>query len=282
MRFGISYDPARDLATLRAAAARSSTFIAEKRPLAPAPAAPPYVSFFAQLAHAFRQAAVVESRAEIVGRHEQLTKELAAARAASQQASSQLDEGPNLKGNVIAHRLDLERDLARIYEQPAAAWNRLADTVERAGLDKAAHALEHRPAEFGRLHGQGLGRLETKSRREALAVTPGAARELRQLSAAVAAVDAHRDKVDRLTHTIEVSGHRADAIAASLRRLPDLHTLGQDILRAGRALGTAAVHALSAAAVRVFEATTRMLSRALGRHLDHGLGRGDDGLGLGR
>jgi hypothetical protein len=102
------------------------------------------------------------------------------------------------------------------------------------------------------------------------------------LAAASAAVDAHRGRVDGLTRTIEVSGRRADDIAASLRHLPDLNGLRQDLLRAGRALGTAALNALSATAVRVFEATTRLVGRTLGQHHDRGVGRGDDGLGLGR
>ncbi|HVR06687.1 MAG TPA: hypothetical protein VMW75_01450 [Thermoanaerobaculia bacterium] len=176
----------------------------------------------------------------------------------------------------------LEYYLARIYENPAAAWNRLAEALDRAGIEKAALTLERRPADLGRLLGHGLGRFETTSRREALAATPAAASELRGLATASAAVDAHRARIDGLTHTIEVSGRHAEDIAATLRQLPDLDGLRQDLLRAGRALGTASVNALSAATVRVFEATTRLVARAFGHHHDRGFGPGDDGLGLGR
>jgi hypothetical protein len=281
-RAGISYEPARDLASLRAAAARATTFIAEKKsPLVRDPAALP-VPPLARPAEAFGQAAVVESRAELAQRHEQLTHQLAYERAIAVEASWQLREGSDLARAVGGHRFSLEQHLVRIYENPAAAWNRLAEALDRGGVDKAAYTLEHRPADLGRLHGHGLGRLETRSRREALAATPGASRELRGLATASAAVDAHRERVDGFSHTIEASGRRAEHIAASLRRLPDLDGLRQDLLRAGRALGTAALNALSETAVRAFDATTRLLGRTFGLHHDRGVGRGDDGLGLGR
>jgi len=236
----------------------------------------------ARPAEAFGQAAVVESRAELAQRHDQLTHQLAYERAIAVQASRQIYEGSDLARAVSSHRFGLEYDLARIYENPAAAFNRLAEALDRGGIEKAAHTLERRPADLGRVHGHGLGRLETRSRREALAATPGASRELRNLVSALGAVDAHRARVDGLNQTIEVSGRRADNLAATLRQLPDLNGLRQDLLRAGRALGTAALNARSATAVRIFDATTRLLARTFGQHHDRGYGRGDDGLGLGR
>jgi hypothetical protein len=281
-RAGISYDPDRDLASLRAAAARATTFIAEKKPpLVRDPAALP-VPPLARPAEAFSQAAIVESRAELAQRHEQLSHQLAHERGIAVEASWQLREGSDLARVIGGHRFQLKQHLARIYENPAGAWNRLAKALDRGGIEKTVYTLEHRPADLGRLHGRGLGRLESRSRREALAATTGASRELRDLAVASAAADAHREKVEGLTRTIEVSGWRAEAIAARLQHLPNLNALRHDLLQAGRALGTAALNALSATAVRAFDATTRLLGRTFGHHQDRGLGRGDDGLGLGR
>jgi hypothetical protein len=280
-RAGITYEAARDLDILRAAAARATTFIAEKKPLVRDPAAA-LVPPLARPAEAFAQAAVLESRAELTERHQQLTHQLALERTTGLEAHWQLDEGPRLAREVGGHRFRLEYHLTRIYEKPATVYNRLAEALKRGGLEKAAYTLEHRPAELGHLHGRGLGRLETRSRREALAATPEAARELRGLATASSAADAHYAKVDGLVHTIEASGRRAEHIAASLRHLPDVNALAQDLLRAGHALGTSAVNALSAAAVRAFETATRLVGRALGHRHDRGFGPGDDGLGLGR
>jgi hypothetical protein len=277
-RAGVSYEPGRDLAILRAAAARATTFIAEKRPLVHDPAAPAMPPL-ARPAEAFGHAAVLESRAEIVERDHQLTDQLATARATGLDAHWQLEEGPRLAREVAAHHSGLEHHLARIYENPAAAWNRLAEALDRGGLERAAHTLEHRPSDLGHLRGHGFGRVETRARREALAVTPRASRELRDLVTATAADHTHRARADGLARTIDTSGRRAETIAASLRRLPELGALRQELLRAGRALGTLAVNALSASAVRVFTATARLLGRAFGH--DRGIGR-DDGLGLGR
>src|SRR5262249_44163926 len=148
------------------------------------------------------QAAVVESRAELAQRHEQLSHQLAQERGIAVEASWQLREGSDLARAVGGHRFNLEQHLARIYENPAAAWNRLAEALDRGGIKKAVYTLEHRPADLGRLHGRGLGRLETRSRREALAAVPGASRELRDLAAASAAADIHRVKVEGLAGTI--------------------------------------------------------------------------------
>jgi hypothetical protein len=280
-RAGISYEPARDLSVLRAAADRATTFIAEKKPLLRDPAAPPMPPL-ARPAEAFGQAAVLESRAEIAERHVHLTYQLAGVRASNLDAQWQLAEGPRLDRTVAARRLDLENCLARVYDNPAAAWNRLAETLDRGGLEKAALTLERRPADLGQLHGHALGRFETQARRDALAAAPWAGRQLRDLVAAAAGADALRARADALARTVEASGRRAEAVLASMRRLPDLAPLRRDLMEAGRALGTAAVHALSSRAVRIFTETTRLLGRALGHHQDRGHGRGDDGLGLGR
>jgi hypothetical protein len=212
----------------------------------------------------------------------QLSHQLAAVRASNLDAQWQLAEGPRLDRVVAARRLDLENSLARIYDNPVAAWNRLAEALDRGGLEKAALTLERRPADLGQLHGHALGRFETQARRDALAAAPWAGRQLRELVAATAGADALRARADGLARAIEACERHAGVVRASVRRLPDLAPLRRDLMQAGRALGTAAVNALSARAVRIFTETTRLLGRALGREHDRGHGRGDDGLGLGR
>jgi hypothetical protein len=193
-------------------------------------------------------------------------------------AQWQLAEGPRLDRTVSARRLDLEHYMARIYDNPAAAWNRLAETLDRSGLEKAAITLERRPADLGQLHGHAFGRFDTQARRDALAAAPWAGLQLREFVAAAASVDALRARADTLARTIETSERSAGAVLASVRRLPELAPLRRDLMQAGRALGAAALNALSARAARIFTETTRLLGRALG----HDRGRGDDGLGLGR
>lgn len=149
-RAGIAYEPARDLPVLRAAAGRAAASIAARKPLVRDPEAAPMPPI-ERPAAAFAQAAVVESRAEISDRHRQLMNDLGAARSAAFNARKQLDQGNNLAQAADAHRAALERTLGRIYDQPAAAWNRLADTLNRGGLEQAAHVLEHRPADLGAL-----------------------------------------------------------------------------------------------------------------------------------
>jgi hypothetical protein len=108
--------------------------------------------------------------------------------------------------------------LARIYDNPAAAWNRLAETVERSGIEKAALTLERRPADLGQLHGHALGRYETQARRNALAATPWAGRKLRELGTAAAGADALRARADALARTVEASERRPSAKSVSRYR----------------------------------------------------------------
>jgi MobA/VirD2-like, nuclease domain len=279
-RAGIGYSPARDLPVLRAAADRATTCIAARKPLVRDPEAPPMPPL-ERPAEAFRQAVVVESRADVEERRGQLLDELGAARAATAAAWRRSEEGPSLERAVAAHRLGLERQLERIYQDPEAAWNRLSDMLAREGLDRAAAALERHPADLGHVHGHALGRLETQARRGALAAAPHAGRKLRDLVAAAGALATHRAQAAAVAETRFAGEQRAEEIAAGLGRLPDLEPLRRDLLRAGRALGAATVNALSARAVRVFAAASRLLGRAIGHDLtqDRGFGRGDDGLG---
>ena len=277
-RAGIAYEPARDLPVLRAAANRATSCIAAKKPLVRDPKAPPMPPL-ERPAQAFRQAAILESRAEIEDRHDHLLNQVGAARDAAFSARNQLAEGPRLEQAAAAHRAGLEREMARLYENPAAAWNRLADTYHRDGLEKAAQTLEHRPGDLGHLHGHALAGFETQARREALAAAPWAGRELRDLMATTARADEHRSRADAIAQTLDASGQRAENVLGILRRLPDLEPLRKDLFQAGRALGTATVNALSARAVRAFTVATRLLGRAFGQHHDRGFGRDDDGLG---
>ena len=81
-----------------------------------------------------------------------------------------------MTGTLTTPAIGPEQLPTRIYDNPAAAWNRLAETLDRGGLEKAALTLERRPADLGQLHGHALGRFETQARRDALAAAPWAGR----------------------------------------------------------------------------------------------------------
>jgi hypothetical protein len=280
-RAGIAYQPARDLPILRAAADRATTCIATKKPLV-RDAAAPSMPALARPAKAFREAAILESRAEVEERHGQLLHELGKWRAVAAGAHRETEQGPFLERDVATRRSALERALAQVYDNPTAAWRRMADAYARDGLEKTATTLERHPTELGRLHGHALGQFETQTRREARAAAPWAGRELRGLIAAHASAEEHRARAATVAKTLDTSAWRAENVLAKIRRLPDLDPIRQELLRAGRELGTAVVKALSARAAGVFTATARLLGRTLGHGLSRGFGRDDDGLGLGR
>jgi hypothetical protein len=280
-RAGITYDPGRDLPTLRAAAARAAADIAIHKPLDRDPATPPMPPL-ERPAESFRQAAILESRAEIADRHHQLLGQLGATRDANAAARGHPEEGHRLDQSVSDASRRLDAALARIYCQPGPARERLAVMLDRDGHEAAAQTLEQRPAHLGALRGHGAGPFGTAARRDSLSAIPTAAFELRSLLAANAAAAAHHCQASAHAPSLPSGEHQAEAILAVLRRLPELGPIRRDLLQAGRALGLPAVHALSRRAAGVFAATTRLIGRAFGLQSSHelGLDRDDNGPGL--
>ena len=274
-RAGVAYDPGRDLPTLRAAADRAAAAIALRKPLERDPSSPPMPPL-ERPAEAFRQAAVLESRAEIEDRHQHLLGQLGATWDANAAARDHVEHGRRLDQSTAAAGRRLDDALARIYSEPGPARDRLDAILDRDGPEAAAQVLARHPAHLGPLRGHALGPFETAARRDSRTALPAATRELQDLQAATADAAAHH----RLAGA-NAREHRAEATLAVLQRLPDLGPVRRDLLQAGRALGLPAVHALSLRAARVFTATARLVGRAFGlqRSPDLGLDRDDHGLG---
>jgi hypothetical protein len=278
---GIVFDPQRDLPALRAAAGRATSRIAVKKPFARAPGAPPMPEL-ARPAEAFRQAAVVESRADLEERRRQLTREVSAARDDVDQARRWNEEAARLDRVLAGRRQAVAQALGAIYADPAAACRRLSEILAQEGPAGAAHALEHDPAALGALHGHALAGAETRARRAARGAAPEAARKLWDLVEADAGARAHRSRAEPVAHALHVAEQRASQAADAFRRLPETELLRRDLLRAGGALGSPAVQSLSERAVRAFaaavEAAGQAVRQRLARGRGAGAGRDDDGL----
>lgn len=275
-RQGVRYEPDRDLPSLRDASSRTQE-ITSRVPTPAEPAAG--VPTQQRPVEAYRHAAVLESRADLEERGNQLAEEQDQARATIDYVQRWIGDQHHLDA-TLGHVSGTFRDaFSEIYQDPPAAYRELESLRAGRGAEIAAATLRQSPAAFGRLRGLGAGRMVTETRRDALAAAPRAASAFREATDLMARIEERERSQPGAVDALHTAKHRAESLYAAREHL-QLPGLREDILRSARALGEATVKVLSAGVVRAVQSGTLTAARTLGRGLARGLGFGrDDGLG---
>jgi hypothetical protein len=271
-RQGIAYEAGRDLPVLQALSR------GEDRPPAPAQVQPPAAPMpeLEKPAAAFRQAAVVASRVELLERHNQLNSEQYEAGkvvwVANDLARTQEASLPAIQRQ---YQLEVVDRLERVYASPRAAFDRLHAYVEREGFARAAEAFERSPGAFGWLRGAGLGPLRNEARERALGSAPAIGSALHSLAAQSAARTAREPLLAQAAARVPSAEKRASRMSHLRAQLPGQWQLSRELHGAAQALGIA-VQGLSATIVQHVARVATHFAVRIGR--DMFLGR-DDGLG---
>ena len=271
-RLGLSYEEGRDLPVLQALSR------GQDRAPAPPPAAPPEASMppLDKPAEAFRQAAVVTTRAELLERRMQLHAEVVEAGSVVRQAEHLArTQDSSLRAIQADYQIRVVNRLERVYADPRAAFERLHGLVKREGFARAAEAFERSPATFGRLRGIGLGPVQNAEREQALRFAPAIGSGLRELADRSAQRTAREPAVAEAAARVPAASRRESRMSQLRDRLPGYPELAREIHGAAQTLGDA-VYGLSATAVRHVARIASQLAVRIGRDLF--LGR-DDGLG---
>jgi Relaxase/Mobilisation nuclease domain len=151
---GIAFEPARDLPALRAATARATLPGEARQPqigplaLVPRPALPPRPEP-ARTAAAFRQAAVIEARADVERRREALIAELDAVRSGGGPARPGLPAAGDPRAARALAALERLPDLAALHGDVLRAGRALGEETVRALAPRAAEAFAAAKRFFG-------------------------------------------------------------------------------------------------------------------------------------
>ncbi len=227
-------------------------------------------------AEAYRVAAVVVSRAELLERREQLRTEgvphhrlLDEARRLAREQESRLQ---SLRHGYQHYVVD---QLASVYADPRAAFDRLQEHVERGGgFQAAADLVQRSPEALGRLRGLGLGSLRSEGREQALGSALSIGYSLRSLAETHARWREQEPAAVAIAARVPAARQQDSRLSQLLDRLPDYRGVETELHRAAQTLGVA-VQGLSATAVRQVARVASSLAFRIGR--DMFLGR-DDGL----
>jgi hypothetical protein len=239
-RHGVSFVPARDAARLGCAGAVAAAGAPAIEPLPVPPRVPVY-----------RAAAVLVSRAEVLGQVETLTAQLGeqdrAARQAAAVAEARVEQE---RAADDAVRAAIDRDAGAIYVRPEEARRQLHDLVAGQGLERAAAAVEGSPELLGQLRGLGVGGLRSPERRSALAAAGRLSAELRAVAARGERLAAAGDPMAApAARQLEQAGAQLRRLARAFGRLPDRQQLEKEMVGAAVILGERLTARLAPAAL---------------------------------
>jgi hypothetical protein len=274
---GVTYDPDRDLPTLRAAAARAAAPPApSNRAGSRSPEAMPPLD---HPVDAYRAGALLAAQVEIYERHDRLSDLLRAAAGRVDIAERLLQERDRLRHDLETRERAFEHELGQVFEQPGDAARKLRELVDHDGPERVAELLGKHPQRLGPVRGLGVAALKSASRRGALAAARRAARQLSGIGRIRTRLGTVDEGIKSATPALGPARALAASTAAAKSRLPTPASLRREIARSARRLGPGVVRAMSLVATywaaRVLANVGRSYRDVL---LERNRDRDDDGL----